>query len=91
MLNMRFLEKESDLNIFEYDVRHYDFEMYFTFKSEMIMCFGLSFLAVLLVVFIFSSDIIVTLLVALSVVVTDFFLFGMMWYLGLTLNQVTVL
>ena len=74
------------MNIFEFDGRHYDFEMYFTFVFEMTLCLVLSLLAVLLVVFSFSSDIIVTLIVALSVIVTDFFLFGMMWFLGLTLN-----
>ena len=45
----------------------------------------------LIIVFIFTTDLTMTLLVAFSVCVTDFFLLGLVWYWGLTMNQIVVL
>ena len=77
--------------MFEYSNYHLDFEMYFPFYNQTAMCLLLSVVAVLVIVFIFTTDLTITLLVAFSVCVTDFFLLGLVWYWGLTLNQIVVL
>ena len=60
--------------------------MYLEFYSELLLCLGLSILAVFVIVFVVTADVTMTLLVALMVSITDFFLLGFMHYWGLTLN-----
>ena len=55
------------------------------------MCLTLSVGAVLIIVLMITSDISVTLLVALSVFVTDLFLFSIIYFWGLTLNFLVML
>ena len=76
---------------YSYSGRQLDFEMYLYFTEETAICLMLSIVAVLAVVLIITSDITVTLLVAMCVVVTDLFLGGLIYYWGLTLNQIVVL
>ena len=65
--------------------------MYFVFAYEFGLCLGLSIIAVLAVVSIVTTDLCVTVLVALMVTATDFFLVGVMYYWGLTLNGIVML
>ena len=55
------------------------------------MCLTLSVVAVLIIVLMITSDISVTLLVALSVFLTDLFLFGIIYFWNLTLNFLVML
>ena len=90
--DVRFLEKEFGLGkTWSYSIRYLDFEMYLLFVQETGASLGLSLLAVLIVVLIITSDIAVTLLVALCVMMTDLFLAALIHFWGLTMNQIVVL
>ena len=68
-----------------------DFEMWYTFTSEMTLCLALSIVVILGIILIITSDVIITLLVALCVGMTDIFLFGLIHYWGLTLNPILLI
>lgn len=52
---------------------------------------GLSFMAVLVVILVITSDITATLVVAMCVLMTDMFVAGLIFYWNLTLNPIVVL
>ena len=76
-----------------YDVSgsHYDYESYYTLERNFYICLVLSIVAVLVVVFLVTADLMTTLLVSLMVITTDFLLIGSIHYLGLTFNGIVVL
>jgi hypothetical protein len=76
---------------YEYDWRHYDYEMFYTFYDEFNLCLGLSILSVIIVVFLVTADLLMTFLVTLMVTLTDFFLIGFMDFWGLTLNGLVII
>ena len=51
----------------------------------------LSFIAVLLVILVITSDLIATLVVAICVLMTDLFLAGLIFYWNLSLNPIVIL
>ena len=90
--NLRDLEDEFGLRgTFSFAVNNYDFEMWFKFKPETLLCVILSITTVMAVVLIITADFIITLVVCMCVVMTDLFLFGHIYYMGLTLNPLTIL
>ena len=76
---------------FEWDWRHYDYEMFYTFYSEFNLCMTLSILSVIIVVFLVTADLLITFLVTLMVSLTDFFLIGFMHFWGLELNSLVII
>ena len=76
---------------FEWDWRHYDYEMFYTFYDEFNLCVLLSILSVIVVVFLVTADVMMTFLVTLMVALTDFFLIGFMEYWDLSLNSLVII
>ena len=69
----------------------YDFELFVTLWDEFAYPMLLSFIAVLIVILVITSDITATLIVALCVILTDLFVAGLIFYWGLTLNPIVLL
>ena len=76
---------------FSFATRYLDYEQYFIFTKETTSSLLLSLMAVLVVVFASTSDIVCTLVVALCVLMTDLFLIGLIYFWGLTLNALVVI
>lgn len=76
---------------FEFTWRFYDFELFIGFYEEFALPMILSFIAVLLVILVITSDLIATLVVAICVLMTDLFLAGLIFYWNLSLNPVVML
>ena len=72
-------------------MRYYDFEQYIVFNDTMRETLISSTLAVIVVVLIITSDLKATLLVTCCICLTDLFLFGLIFYWGLTLNALVLL
>ena len=77
--------------IMEYHWRLYDYELFITLWQEFAPPMLLSFLAVLFVILVITSDLVATLVVATCVVLTDLFLAGLIYYWNLSLNPIVVL
>ena len=73
-----------------YSEKILDFEQYVVFFKELSLSLGLSVMAVFLVVLIITGSIPVTLLVLLAVILVDLFLFALIHYWDLTLNNIIV-
>ena len=90
--DLRYLMKEFGIgHSFEYDWRLFDYEIFMNFWAEFAVPMALAFCSCCLVILVITSDIIATLVVALCVLLTDLFLFGLVHYWRLTFNPVTVL
>lgn len=90
--DIRRLEADYGLEgTFTYATQFLDFEMWYTFTSEMTLCLALSIVVVLGIILIITSDVTVTLLVAFCVCITDMFLFALIHYWGLTLNVILLI
>ena len=76
--------------IYSYAQEFLDFEQYVVFTKETVTSTGLSILAVMGVVLIITANLPVTLLVALSVLLVDFFLVALIYYWSLTFNSIVV-
>ena len=76
--------------IYSYAQEFLDFEQYVVFTKETVTSTGLSILAVMGVVLIITANVPVTLLVALSVLLVDFFLVALIYYWSLTFNSIVV-
>ena len=86
---LRGLEAEFGFEgTFSYAIRFLDYEMWQTFRSEMTLCISLSIVVILVIIMIITSNFTVTVLVGFCVGMTDLFLFGLIYYWGLTLNPV---
>ena len=68
---------------FEWSWKFYDFEIFNNFYEEFALPMILSFIAVLLVILVITSDFIVTTVVAICVLLTDLFLVGLIYYWNL--------
>ena len=77
--------------IFEYDWRLFDYEVFNFFWEEFSTPMMLSFLAVLIVVCVITSDLVVTFVVAICVIFTDLFLAALIYYWNLSLNPIVLL
>ena len=73
-----------------YSEKTLEFEQYVVFFKELALSLGLSIMAVFLVVLIITGSIPVTFLVLLAVVLVDLFLFALIHYWDLTLNNIIV-
>lgn len=93
-----FLDNIREMNIkyglfetYDFSWRAFDYEQWYTFEYETTLCLTLSVGAVLLIVLVITADFAVTLLVALSVLMTDLFLFAIVHFWGLQLNFIVML
>ena len=90
--DMRYIESEFGLpGTFEDNYRYYDFEQYIVFDRTMKETLISSTLAVIVVVLIITSDLTATFLVTCCICLTDLFLFGLIFYWGLTFNALVLL
>ena len=71
--------------------RFYDFELFIGFYEEFALPLILSFVAVLLVILVITSDLVATLVVAICVIITDLFVAGLIFYWNLSLNPIVML
>ena len=76
---------------FEWTWRFYDFELFNDFYEEFAFPLGLSFVAVLCVILVITSDITATLVVATCVIMTDLFVAGLIFYWHMALNPIVLL
>ena len=90
--DVRYLISEFGLpGTFEDQMRYYDFEQYIVFDDTMRETLISSTLAVIVVVLIITSDVKATFLVTCCICLTDLFLFGLIFYWGLTFNALVLL
>ena len=90
--DMRYLMAEFSLGrSIELDYRLYDFEIFISFWSQFAIPILFSFTAVVIVILIITSDLTATLVVTLSVVLTNLFLSGMIHYWNLSMNPIVIL
>lgn len=68
-----------------------DFEMWYTFTSELTLCLSLSIVVILIIILIVTANVKVMFFVALCVCITDIFLFALIYYWGLTLNPIVLM
>ena len=85
---LREIETEGIEGTFAYSLQFLDFEMWYTFRNEMTLCVTLSLVVILAIIMIITSNVAVTLLVGICVAIVDMFLFGSIYFWGLTLNPV---
>ena len=76
---------------FEWTWRLYDYELFNEFYEEFALPMGLSFVAVLFVILVITSDITATGVVATCVIMTDLFVAGLIFYWNLALNPIVLL
>jgi hypothetical protein len=76
---------------FSYAIIFLDFEMWYTFTSELTLCLSLSIAVILLIILIVTANFYITILVALCVGITDMFLFALIYYWGLALNPIVLM
>ena len=76
---------------FEYAWWFYDYELFNNFYEEFTFPLGLSFVAVLFVILVITSDITATLVVATCVIMTDLFVAGLIFYWHMALNPIVLL
>ena len=75
---------------YSYAAEFFALEQYVVFTEETVFSVGLSILAVTSVILIISANVAVTLLVAFSVLLVDFFLVALIYYWSLTFNSILV-
>ena len=68
---------------FEWSWKFYDFEIFNNFYEEFALPMILSFIAVLSVILVITSNLIITVAVAICVLLTDLFLAGLIFYWNL--------
>ena len=64
--------------------------MWKTFSSEMTFCVSLSISIIVIIIMLITANLVITLLVGLCIFIVDVFLFGSIYYWGLTLNPVVL-
>lgn len=77
--------------IFSYSVDYLDFEMYVTFTEDTLRSCGLSVVAVFLILVLITGSLSVTVLVTLSIILVDIYLYALLYYWGLTFNTIVVI
>lgn len=60
------------------------------FAEETIISLSLSIIAVLIIILVITSDITVTILVGVNVILTDMYIFALVYYWDLTLNPLVM-
>ena len=73
---------------FSYAVQFLNVEMWKTFTDEMTFCVSLSIGIIVIIIMIITANLWITFMVGLCVFIVDVFLFGAIYYWGLTLNPV---
>ena len=76
---------------FEWSWRFYDFEIFDGMYEEFALPMIFSFISVLLVILIITSDLTATAVVATCVIMTDLFVAGLIFYWNLSLNPIVIL
>lgn len=90
--DLRAIEDKHGLaSTYSYSQDMLDYELYVVFMDEALLSTGLSLLAVLLVVFLVTGSVPVTLLVVLAVLLVDLFLTALVFYWDLTFNNVVII
>ena len=64
--------------------------MWKTFSSEMTFCVSLSISIIVIIIMLITANLVITFLVGICVFIVDVFLFGSIYYWGLTLNPVVL-
>ena len=84
-------EKEFGLpGVYAYSSRFLDFEQYLTFIDETIFTLCLSIFAVEIIILVITSDLTVTMLVGVNVLLTDMYIIALVYFWGLTLNPLVI-
>ena len=92
LADLRFLESEyGPEGTYSYSNEYLDFEQYVVFTSDTFKSCGLSVAAVICVIFFITSNLIVTILVAIAVLLVDFFIVALVFYWNLTMNSIVVI
>ena len=84
-------QTEEDFGLagsFSFAVQFLNIEMWKTFSNEMAFCVTLSISIIIVIIMVITANLMITLLVGLCVFIVDVFLFGSIYYWGLTLNPV---
>ena len=84
-------QTEDDFGLegsFSFAVQFLNVEMWKTFTDEMTFCVSLSISIIVIIIMIITANLTITLMVGLCVFIVDVFLFGSIYYWGLTLNPV---
>ena len=90
--DLRYLMAEFSLGrSIELDYRLYDYEIFMNFFGQFAIPILFSFTAVVIVILVITSDLTATLVVALSVVLTNLFLSGMIHFWNLSMNPIILL
>jgi len=76
---------------FSYAIIFLDFEMWYTFTSELTLCLSLSIVVILCIILVITANFYITVLVALCVGITDIFLFALIYYWNLALNPIVLM
>ena len=92
LVDIRYLESTFGLpGTFSYASAYLDFEQYVVFLKDTIFSCGLSLAGVLLVLLSITGSLLVTALVVLSIMLVDMFLYALIYYWGLTFNNIIVI
>lgn len=89
--DIRAVEQEYGFDeTYSYSSQMLDYEQYVVFVNETILSMGLSIVAVFFVVIFVTGNFPVTLLVVISIGLVDLFLLALVYYWGLTMNNIVV-
>ena len=90
--DVRYIEKEFGMDeTFSYATEYLDFEIYVAFLPDTATSVGLSIVAVFFVLIVVTGNFKVTLLVTLSIILVDLYLYALIYYWGLTFNTIVVI
>jgi hypothetical protein len=87
----RIMENYALPGTFIYCPAYLNYEQYFSFVEETLYSSAMSFGAVVLVILFITTSVTATLLVAICVALVDLFLLALLFYWGLTFNNIVVL
>lgn len=92
LTDIRWLEeKHSFPGSFSYAMVFLDFEMWYTFTSELTLCMTLSITIILGIILLVTANLYITFLVALCVGINDIFLLALIYYWDLNLNPIVLM
>lgn len=88
LTDLRFIQENYGVpGTFSYDQSYLDYEMYFLFVYDTFVSCVLSIIAIVIVVFLITGDIITTGIVTLSILLVDYYLLALIYYWSLTFNM----
>ena len=89
---MRYIESTFGIDeTFSYATEYLDFEIYVQFIPDTAKSIGLSFVAVFFVLLLITGNLKVTTVVTLSIMLVDVYLYALIFYWGLTFNNIVVI